>query len=154
MEKDKQSDKLSERWLSRFLGQWLEYIDDIILVLVALGIMTLAIILLVESVSDFYYFESHSIPHIISELMFVLILMELFRQVVRQLKRHTFSLSPFFFIGVIASIRGILLVQMRLAIGGGDVWTELLQIGIYAVVVLIMAISYYFSSKVEKKSYD
>jgi len=154
MEKDKQSDKLSERWLSRFLGQWLEYIDDIILVLVALGIMTLAIILLVESVSDFYYFESHSIPHIISELMFVLILMELFRQVVRQLKRHSFSLSPFFFIGVIASIRGILLVQMRLAIGGGDVWTELLQIGIYAVVVLIMAISYYFSSKVDKKSYD
>jgi len=154
MEKDKQSDKLSERWLSRFLGQWLEYIDDIILVLVALGIMTLAIILLVESVSDFYYFESHSIPHIISELMFVLILMELFRQVVRQLKRHTFSLSPFFFIGVIASIRGILLVQMRLAIGGGDVWTELLQIGIYAVVVFIMAISYYFSSKVDKKSYD
>ena len=154
MEKDKQSDKLSERWLSRFLGQWLEYIDDIILVLVALGIMTLAIILLIESFSDFYYFESHSIPHIISELMFVLILMELFRQVVRQLKRHTFSLSPFFFIGVIASIRGILLVQMRLAIGGGDVWTELLQIGIYAVVVLIMAISYYFSSKVDKKSYD
>ena len=154
MEKDKQGDILSERWLSRFLGQWLEYIDDIILVLVALGIMTLAIILLIESFSDFYYFESHSIPHIISELMFVLILMELFRQVVRQLKRHSFSLSPFFFIGVIASIRGILLVQMRLAIGGGDVWTELLQIGIYAVVVLIMAISYYFSSKVEKKSYD
>ena len=154
MEKDKQSDKLSERWLSRFLGQWLEYIDDIILVLVALGIMTLAIILLIESFSDFYYFESHSIPHIISELMFVLILMELFRQVVRQLKRHTFSLSPFFFIGVIASIRGILLVQMRLAIGGGDVQTELLQIGIYAVVVFIMAISYYFSSKVDKKSYD
>ena len=154
MEKDKQGDILSERWLSRFLGQWLEYIDDIILVLVALGIMTLAIILLVESVSDFYYFESHSIPHIISELMFVLILMELFRQVVRQLKRHSFSLSPFFFIGVIASIRGILLVQMRLAIGGGDVWTELLQIGIYAVVVFIMAISYYFSSKVDKKSYD
>ena len=123
MEKDKQSDKLSERWISRFLGQWLEYIDDIILVLVALGIMTLAIILLIESFSDFYYFESHSIPHIISELMFVLILMELFRQVVRQLKRHSFSLSPFFFIGVIASIRGILLVQMRLAIGGGDVWT-------------------------------
>ena len=57
-------------------------------------------------------------------------------------------------IGVIASIRGILLVQMRLAIGGGDVRTELLQIGIYAVVVLIMAISYYFSSKVDKKSYD
>jgi len=154
MEKDKQSDKLSERWLSRFLGQWLEYIDDIILVLVALGIMTLAIILLIESFSDFYYFESHSIPHIISELMFVLILMELFRQVVRQLKRHSFSLSPFFFIGVIASIRGILLVQMRLAIGGGDVRTELLQIGIYAVVVFIMAISYYFSSKVDKKSYD
>ncbi len=154
MENDKQSDRLSVNWFSRYLGQWLDYADDIILVLVALGIMTLAIILLVESFSDFYYFESHSIPHIISELMFVLILMELFRQVVRQLKRHTFSLSPFFYIGVIASIRGILLVQMRLAIGGGDVRTELIQIGIYAVVVLIMAISHFFSSKVDKTSSD
>ncbi len=154
MEKNRRSDTVPDNWFSRFFGRWLDLLDDLILVVVAIGIVSIAIILLAEGISDFYYFESHSIPHIVSELMFVLILMELFRQVVRQLKRHSFSLNPFFFIGVIASIRGILLVQMKLAMGGGDVYTELAQIGVYAVVVFIMAISYFFSSKVEGKPSD
>ncbi|MBI5192947.1 MAG: phosphate-starvation-inducible PsiE family protein [Nitrospirae bacterium] len=133
-----------------FLCRWLSYFDDVLLTLVAVGIVVLAVILLFEAYSDFYYFYEHSIPHIISDLMFVLILMELFRQVIRQLKRHTFTLSPFLFIGVIASIRGILIIQMKLALGLAEGWITLAQIGIYAVIVFIMVISYYFSSKIER----
>lgn len=141
-----------ENLVIHHLGRWLGYFDDGILIIVAIGIISLAVILLAEAVTDFYYFSTHSAAHIISELMLVLILMELYRQVARQLRRHTFSLSPFLFIGVIASTRGILLVQMRLAMGEGDVWKEFAQIGIYAIVVLIMVICYYFSSKAEGKS--
>lgn len=141
-------------WFSRNLGRWFGYIDDVILIVVALGIVALAIILLAEAFSDFYYFTTHSILHIISELMFVLILMELFRQVLRQLSRHKFSLNPFLFIGLIASIRGILIIQMRLALGWSESWITLAQIGIYAVIVLIMVISYYLSAKIEKKATD
>ena len=154
MENPGRSNTTTENWISRYLGRWLGYIDDIILIIVAVSIIALAVVLLAEAFSDFFYFETHSIAHILSDLMFVLILMELFRQVMRQLRRHTFSLSPFLFIGVIASTRGILLAQMRLAIGGGDIRLELLQIGVYALVVLIMVISFYFSSKVEGKSSD
>lgn len=135
-----------------FLCRWLSYFDDVILTLVAVGIVILAVILLFEAFSDFYYFQEHSIPHIISDLMFVLILMELFRQVVRQLRRHTFTLSPFLFIGVIASIRGILIIQMKLALGLAEGWITLAQIGVYAVIVFIMVISYYFSSKIERSA--
>lgn len=135
-----------------FLCKWMSYFDDVLLTLVALGIIVLAVILLFEACSDFYYFHEHSIPHIISDLMFVLILMELFRQVVRQLKRHSFTLSPFLFIGVIASIRGILIIQMKLALGLAEGWITLAQIGVYAVIVFIMVISFYFSSKIERSA--
>lgn len=141
-----------ESWCTRHLSRWLGYLDDLILGLVSIGIIALAVILLAEAFSDFYYFSSHSIPHIVSELMFVLILMELFRQVMRQIKRHKFSLSPFLFIGVIASIRGILIIQMRLALGWTEAWLTLAQIGIYAIIVFIMVISYYLTTKVESQS--
>jgi len=141
-----------ESWFNRYLSRWFGYLDDIILIIVALGIVTLAVILLSEAFSDFYYFTTHSISHIISELMFVLILMELFRQVLRQLSRHKFSLNPFLFIGLIASIRGILIIQMRLALGWTESWITLAQIGIYAIIVLIMVISFYLSARIEKSS--
>ncbi len=151
MEKAKQSDTSSENWLTP-IGRWFGYLDDIMLLLVAIGIIALAGILLAEAFSDFYYFSTHSIPHIISELLIVLILMELLRQVLRQLQRHTFSLYPFFFIGVIAGIRGVLVIMMKLALGEADGWQTLVQIGVYAFVVLIMTTSYYICSKTEHKS--
>lgn len=137
-----------------FLSRWLGYFDDVILSLVAIGIIVVAVIMLTEAYSDFYFYSSHTIPHIVSDLMFVLILMELLRQVMRQLKRHSFSLNPFLFIGVIASIRGILIIQMKLALGLAEGWFTLAQIGIYSVIVFIMVLGYYFSAKIDKKSSD
>ncbi|MBI5237701.1 MAG: hypothetical protein HY887_04690 [Deltaproteobacteria bacterium] len=96
------------RWIlasNRALG----LVDDIILILAAVGILGVAGMLMFEAVTDFIFYSQHSISHIISDLMFVLIVTELFRQVMRQLNRHTFSLNPFIFIGVVASIRGLLL---------------------------------------------
>lgn len=137
-----------------FLSRWLGYVDDVVLSLVAIGIIVLAVIMLVEAYSDFYFYSSHTIPHIVSDLMFVLILMELLRQVMRQLKRHSFSLNPFLFIGVIASIRGILIIQMKLALGLTEGWFTLVQIGIYSVIVFIMVLGYYFSAKIDQKTSD
>jgi uncharacterized membrane protein (DUF373 family) len=124
-------------------------LDDIILVIVAFAIIALAAILLYEAASDFFFLSAHSIPHITSELMFVLIIMELFRQVLRQLNRHQFSLNPFLFIGFIASIRGILLSQMGLSMGELK-WEEgVTQLIVHALIVLILVTSYYFYAKVE-----
>lgn len=136
----------------QYIINGLTHFDDIILVLVAFGIIGVAVLLAIEAASDFVYYTEHSILHIISDLMFVLIIMELFRQVLRQLTRHVFSLNPFFFIGVIASIRGILLMQMKLAMGEPEWHRGVAQLAVYAVIVLILVICYYFYSKVEVKS--
>ncbi|MBI5875176.1 MAG: hypothetical protein HZB81_04925 [Deltaproteobacteria bacterium] len=151
MQKTNSSETPKQGRIVSRINQWLVYFDDVILIMVAVGIIGVAGLLIVEAFSDFIYYTQHSISHIISDLMFVLIIMELFRQVLRQLTRHVFSLNPFLFIGVIASIRGILLVQMKLAMGEAEWWSGVVQLGMHAVIVLVLVISYYFYSKVENK---
>jgi uncharacterized membrane protein (DUF373 family) len=130
-----------------FVNKLLTIVDDVILVLVGLGIVAVAGLLMLEAVTDFVYYNQHSISHIISDLMFVLIVMELFRQVMRQLNRHTFSLNPFIFIGVIASIRGLLLTQMKIGMGEEGWEGGVIKLGIHAIIVLVLVVSMYFYSK-------
>ena len=125
----------------------LDIVDDIILVLVALGIIAVAGLLMYEAMTDFAFFTQHSISHIISDMMFVLIIMELFRQVMRQLNRLPFSLNPFIYIGVIASIRGLLLTQMKIGLGEAEWAGGVIQLGVHAGIVLVLVISLYLYSK-------
>ena len=135
----------------KFINRVLDFVDDVILVLVAIGIMAVAGLLMFEAASDFVFYTQHSISHIISDLLFVLIIMELCRQVMRQLNRHTFSLSPFIYIGVIASIRGLLLTQMKLGLGEAEWKSGVIQLFIHAVIVLVLVISLFFYSKCKFK---
>ncbi len=130
-----------------YINKFLTIVDDIILVLVAVGIIVVAGLLMMEAISDFVSYTQHSISHIISDLMFVLIVMELFRQVMRQINRHTFSLNPFIFIGVIASIRGLLLTQMRIGMGEEEWQGGVIKLVVHAVIVLILVISLNFYSR-------
>lgn len=126
----------------------LGFLDDVILVIVALGIIGVAVLLLYEALTDFLlYTATHSVAHIIGELMFVLIIMELFRQVFRQITRQGFTLNPFIFIGFIASIRGMLLMQMKMAMNEAE-WQEgVVIIGLHAVTLLILVICYYLYNR-------
>ncbi|MBI2413098.1 MAG: phosphate-starvation-inducible PsiE family protein [Deltaproteobacteria bacterium] len=134
-----------------YINKFLAVVDDVILVWVAIGIIGVAALLMLEAITDFVFYTQHSISHIISDLMFVLIIMELFRQVMRQINRHSFSLNPFIFIGVIASIRGMLLTQMKLGMGEADWEGAVLQLGIHAGIVLILVFSLYIYSKGKPK---
>lgn len=131
----------------RTLNRVLTVIDDAILVLVACGIIAVAWFLMMEAITDFILYTQHSISHIISDLMFVLIVMELFRQVLRQLNRHTFSLNPFIFIGVIASIRGILLTQMKIGMGEAEWESGVIILAVHAAIILVLITSLYIYSK-------
>lgn len=133
-----------------YVNRLLTIVDDVILIWVALGIIGVAFLLMLEALTDFIYYTQHSISHIISDLMFVLIIMELFRQVMRQINKHAFSLNPFIYIGVIASIRGILLTQMKLGMGEAEWESAVIQLGIHAVIVLVLVGGLYVYSKVRK----
>ncbi|MBI5237384.1 MAG: phosphate-starvation-inducible PsiE family protein [Deltaproteobacteria bacterium] len=139
------------RHVLKFLNRVLDFVDEVILVLAAIGIMAVAGLLMFEAASDFIFYTQHSISHIISDLLFVLIIMELFRQVMRQLNRHTFSLNPFIYIGVIASIRGLLLTQMKLGLGESEWKSGVIQLSIHAGIVFVLVISLFFYSKCKFK---
>lgn len=127
-------------------------IDDVVLGTVALGTIIMAILLLIELGTDFMAQSQHSFPHITSDLMFVLIMMELFRQVVLQINKEPFSLNPFIFIGVIASIRGILIMQMRLSLEQVQ-WQEgTIGILAYALIVLILFACYHLYNRTGRDS--
>ena len=134
-----------------YINKFLTIVDDVILLWVAIGIVGVAALLMVEAITDFIFYTQHSISHIISDLMFVLIIMELFRQVMRQINRHAFSLNPFIFIGVIASIRGMLLTQMKLGMGEAEWEGAVLQLGIHAGIVVALVFSLYIYSKGKPK---
>jgi uncharacterized membrane protein (DUF373 family) len=142
-----ESEEKKHTGIMRYVNGGFVIIDDIILIAVAIGIISVAIMLLIEGATDIFYFSAHTIPHIVSDMMFVLIIMELFRQVMRQIVRHTFSLNPFLYIGIIASIRGILLTQMSLSMGEVE-WQEgIAQLVVHGALVLILIVSHLIYNK-------
>lgn len=142
-----ESEDIKHTGIMRYVNGGFVIIDDIILIAVAIGIISVAIMLLIEGATDIFYFSAHTIPHIVSDMMFVLIIMELFRQVMRQIVRHTFSLNPFLYIGIIASIRGILLTQMSLSMGEVE-WQEgIAQLIVHGALVLILILSHLIYNK-------
>ena len=134
-----------------YINKFFNVLDIFILFFVACGIIGIAIALLYEAITDsIFFWSSHSIPHIISELMFTLIIMELFRQVLRQINRHPFSLNPFLFIGFIASIRGILLSQMSLSLGDIEWEKGILQIIVHMGVLFLLVVCYFINARSQR----
>lgn len=131
-------------YFNRLMG----YLDGFILVSVALGTISLAIVMLIDLLLDYINKEGHSTPHYVSELMFILIILELFGQVVRQINHEPFSLNPFIFIGVIASVRGIIIMQMRIAMGETELIMGVATILAHGIIVLILFSCYYLYTKI------
>ena len=134
--------------INYYFNQLMGFIDGFILVSVAFGTISLALIMLIDLFFDFIYKEKHTIPHYVSELMFILIILELFRQVIRQINHEPFSLNPFIFIGVIASVRGIIIMQMRLALGETELMMGVATILAHGIIVLILFCCYYLYTKI------
>jgi uncharacterized membrane protein (DUF373 family) len=132
----------------RYLNRFLSILDRVVLVIVAFGILGIAIAHLHEAITDsIFFWTTHSIPHIISELMFTLILMELFRQVLRQINKQPFDLNPFLYIGFIASIRGLLLSQMGLALGDIEWEKGMMQVIVNVGVLFLLVVCYFIHAR-------
>lgn len=127
--------------------------DYAILIIVALGIIYLAGQLLFDAIYDaIFLWTQHTIPHLLSEMMFALIIMELFRQVWRQINKHEFSLNPFLYIGFIASIRGLLLTQMAISMDDVEWVAGMVQISVHGGILLLLVVCYVLYNKVYKKN--
>lgn len=82
----------------------------------------------------------------ISDLLLVLIIMEVLGTVTHYLKAHATSLRPFLFIGIISATRGILSIGARLSVEGSGVPFEefrnsMIELGVNGAVILALGIT-------------
>ncbi len=122
--------------------------EKIVLFFVALAIIYVAVMLILDSLYDaIFLWSSHTIPHLLSEMLFTLIIMELFRQVLRRFNNQPFCLNPYLFIGFIATVRGILLTQMSMAMDEVEWERGITEIIVYAGVLLLLVASYFINAR-------
>jgi uncharacterized membrane protein (DUF373 family) len=89
---------------------------------------------------------ANAIVQLISDLLLVLIIMEVLGTVIHYLKSHITSLHPFLFIGIISATRGILSIGARLSVEGTNVPTpqftrSMIELGVNAAVILALGIT-------------
>lgn len=89
---------------------------------------------------------ANAIIQFISDLLLVLIIMEVLGTVTHYLQSHTTSLRPFLFIGIVSATRGILSIGARLSVesarpAGSEFTTAMIELGVNGAVILALGIT-------------
>ena len=87
---------------------------------------------------------------LVNDVLLALIILELLWTVIRFLKKQKFSLGPFLAIGIIAAVRRILLIEAQTSLMEHTPVEKLYEIGLSAIVIIILMIAYYLSVKAQK----
>jgi uncharacterized membrane protein (DUF373 family) len=137
-------------------GHLLDRVDSLIYAIVGLCFLIGAVCALIYSFWDFghliYTAFAQNIPsdiarsiiQFVSDLLLVLIIMEVLGTVIHYLKARAISLRPFLFIGIVSSTRGILSIGARLSIQhmqSKDFLTSMIELGVNAAVILALGIT-------------
>ena len=93
---------------------FLEHTQDVVTVTVGIILIALAAVLLISGIVDFadgtYGSIANGAPHLLDQVLLVLILVEIVHTVVLSLRAHRLVAQPFIVVGLIAVIRRILFV--------------------------------------------
>lgn len=127
------------------------FADDIVHVLVAVALLGSAVFMLVLTASNFSAVDISSILLVINDVLFVLIIMELLWTVIRYLKRQEFSLQPFLAIGIISSLRRILMLEAQMSMKEQSEFYPLWELGMSTVIVFVLVFAYYLVNKVDRE---
>ena len=87
-----------------------------------------------------------AIIQFVSDLLLVLIIMEVLGTVIHYLRARATSLRPFLFIGIISATRGILSIGARLSVEGTSVTNDdfrnsMIELGINGLVILALGVT-------------
>jgi uncharacterized membrane protein (DUF373 family) len=138
--------------IKQFIATALGIGYDFVIVSIACGILGAGLILLYDIITDFWYLgtPNHTFAHLINDLMLALIIMALLDQVNKVIRGTQFTLLPFISVGLIVSIRGFLVAQIRVSLGEIEWADGLIQLGSYAVMTIAMATCFYVFSREAK----
>ena len=130
------------RWILSTLGT----AEDWIYVAVAVVLIGIALALLVRTISDTLTTRldfTAAVTTAVNGVLFVVIVLEIFRTVLAHLQGGGFQLQPFLVIGIISSVRHILLIGARsLQSGAGTEFDHSqIELGVNAAVALVLVIA-------------
>ena len=150
----------SDDFLAAFSSYWLESADTIIYAIVGTSFLLGALCALGYSFWDFGLEMTKALTNtrtgisaiapaiiqFVSDLLLVLIIMEVLGTVLHYLKAHATSLRPFLFIGIVSATRSILSIGARLSVAGSNVepaefTRAMIELGVSAAVVLALGIT-------------
>ena len=87
---------------------------------------------------------AEAIIALVSDLLLVLIILEVMTTVLHYLREHSVSLKPFLFIGIISAVRELLAVGARLTVihvSGDELWQLLASLGVSTGIILGLGIT-------------
>ena len=147
----KQSD-IYHRILALF-RRFIFKVNDILHGLVALVLLLAAAATICCSLSNFTSLSTASILNLVNDILFVVIILELLWTMITYLKRQEFPIASFIFIGIISSIRRMLLIEAQVSMGGdaaAHFEHQMMELGMSTAIVLILSFSYYLISRASK----
>jgi uncharacterized membrane protein (DUF373 family) len=135
---------------TRLTGKILIDIDMIFHVIAALLLLTACAFILYYASLNLLEPSITSVIALVNDVLLSLIILELLWTVIRFIKKQQFSLGPFLAIGIIAAIRRILLIEAQTSLMEHTPEEKLYEIGVSALVIIILMVAYYLSVKAEK----
>ncbi len=136
--------------VTEILRRWLVKIDMAFHVVAAVLLLFACGFIFYSAVLNVMQPTRESIIHLVNDVLLALIILELLWTVIRFLKKQKFILGPFLAIGIIAGVRRILLIEAQTSFLDVVQVEKLYEIGLSAVVVIILMVAYYLSVKAEK----
>lgn len=125
-------------------------VDIIFHIVAALLLLVACSFILYYALLNIMHPSRDSILHLVNDVLLALIILELLWTIIRFLKKQKFVLGPFLAIGIIAAVRRILLIEAQTSFMEHVPVEKLYEIGLSAVVIIILMIAYYLSVKAQK----
>jgi uncharacterized membrane protein (DUF373 family) len=136
--------------LTEIFRKFLVKIDIIFHVIAALLLLFACGFILFYASLNILNPSPYSMIALVNDVLLSLIILELLWTVIRFLKKQQFSLGPFLAIGIIAAIRRILLIEAKTSLMEHTPVEKLYEIGLGALVIIILMAAYYLSVKSQK----
>lgn len=125
-------------------------IDMVFHVVAALLLLVACAFIFYQAVLNITSPSRDSILHLVNDVLLALIILELLWTIIRFLKKQKFILGPFLAIGIIAAVRRILLIEAQTSFMEHVPPEKLYEIGLSALVIIILMAAYYLSVKSER----
>lgn len=136
--------------VEQFTG-WLGILSKVVHIIIAMSLLISAGFFLICAFINLKSIDGNSISRLINEILFVLIIMEIFVTVITYLREHRVTFQPFLVVGIIASIRKILAIDAHLSlteeISKETFSRSMIALGVNIGIVFILVFSFYLLAK-------